>query len=116
MRGGVTMALIRTGGKGSALDVTGFVELTEPITNATNYQLILVSASGNSGGAITGLTISITDPSTNKFLTPKIGSGVGAGASMLYVPTIDDPTITVTATQQQGYTSNTAYKVYGLPK
>lgn len=109
------MALFRTGGAGSAIDVTGFVELTEPITNATDYKLILVSAAGSSGGTITGLTISTTDPTTNTFSTPKLGTGTGAGTSMLYVPTIASPTISVSATQQSGYTTNTSYKVYGLP-
>lgn len=110
------MALFRcAGGADSAIDTTGFVELTAPITNATDYKLILVSAAGSSGGSISSLTISTTDPTTNKFSTPKLGVGTGAGASMLYVPTIDAPTIHVSAAQQSGYTTNTDFKVYGLP-
>lgn len=112
------MALILSNaGGGGEIDLTTAVNLDPTnatsisLTNATDYSLIFASAMAGHEYTTHSISISTTDPTTNRYGIGNVVSGVAGGACLAYVPSVDNATISMS-------TDGQVYKmmVFGIPK
>lgn len=111
------MALFNTniGGGALDLDLSTAVELSSSgvsynLTNGLSYALIIATGKGGDANGVSSLSISTTDPTTNKAGSSLTG-GAGGGGSLVYVPSVDTATIELSTNAQVK-----DMKVLGIPK
>ena len=115
------MAIIMNNvGSGSAIDLTNATKLNSTtsasfnVTNGLDYKMIVVICLGDGGGgALTGLTVTIDDTTTNKFDEQYRWGGSGSD-TLIFEPTQNEIAISSSASAESGYVARSFVDVYGI--
>lgn len=70
------------------------------VTNALSYSFIIATAMGAHEYVTSYVSISTTDPTTNKFFNNVGAHYTGSAATLVYVPSVDTATVTMSSNGQ----------------